>query len=530
MPNDKLSLRHQRIDLKISGMTCASCSTGLENSLRGMAGVVNAHVNLLTARAWVVLDSEHLTPAQVVKAVDKAGYSATPLDMFTPKNASDETEAQLVAAFTRMGVAWALTLPIAVLMMQHMGDRWIPPGYTWAETLLALPVLAVTGAETLLRGWKTARNGHPSMDSLIMLGTGAAFITGPLNLMGLHITSFAAVAAMIMAFHLTGRYIEARAKGRASQAIRELLEMGAKSAVVLRDGRETDIPIEYVQVKDIMLVRPGSIIPTDGEVVEGLSSVDESMATGESMPVEKSPGDTVIGSTLNTTGILHIRVTKVGEDTFLAQVVRIVQEAQSSKVPIQAVADRVTGIFVPVIVVIALLTCTAWFVFPEMLRFVNQAAIPYIPWSQNINPTTGTLAIFATISVLVIACPCAMGLATPTALMVGIGAGASRGILIRNGEAIQSMREIHTICLDKTGTLTQGQPHVVSVHPAGIDPDEVLRLAASIEYASEHPIARAIVNAAQEKELLLTDIKDFLASPGKGVTATLNGLSITLAK
>lgn len=520
----------EALSLKISGMTCAGCSSGLEKSLLNTPGIVEARVNLLTEQAWVLVDPDQLGQNQVIEAVAEAGYTATPLDESVSDSEQDETEVQLALAFRRMTLAWALTGPVAVLMLLHMTGLWMPPGYVWIETLLAVPVLMIAGAETFVRGWKTARRGHPNMDSLIMLGTGAAFITGPMALAGIHISSFAAVAAMIMAFHLTGRYIEARAKGRASQAIRQLLELGAKSATVLRDDSEIEIPIESVQVGDVMLVRPGSTIPTDGEVVGGQSAVDESMATGESMPVEKSLGDTVIGSTINTTGVLQVRATKVGKDTFLAQVVRIVQEAQGSKVPIQAVADRVTEIFVPVIAAIALLTCAAWFLFPETLGSLRATAIPYLPWLQHTDPTTTTLALFATISVLVIACPCAMGLATPTALMVGIGAGASRGMLIRNGEAIQTMRDIQTICLDKTGTLTQGKPTVVSVHPAGMDADEVLRLAASVEHASEHPIARAIVNAAKDKQLAFAPVENFQASPGYGVTATMNGLSIVLGK
>ncbi len=521
---------HTRLDLKISGMTCSGCSNGLEKALLGTAGVVDAQVNLLTEQARVFVDPDQLSKAQVIDAVAQAGFSATVLDLSAPPDTRDETDAQLVLALHRVRIAWALTGPVAVLMVLHMTGVWMAPGYGWLETLLAIPVLLIAGGETFAKGWNTARHGRPNMDALIALGAGAAFITGPMALAGLPLTSFAAVSAMIMAFHLTGRYIEARAKGRASQAIRQLLELGAKSAIVLRGDQELEVPIEDVEVGDVMLVRPGSTIPTDGEVVDGQSAVDESMATGESMPVEKSTGDTVIGSTMNTTGVLQVRVTKVGEDTFLAQVVRIVQEAQGTKVPIQAVADRVTAIFVPVIVVIALATYAAWMFFPDALIALHESAVPYLPWLQHGGASMTTLALFATISVLVIACPCAMGLATPTALMVGIGAGASRGMLIRNGEAIQTMRDIQTVCLDKTGTLTQGQPSVVAVHTSGTSREEVLRLAASVEYASEHPIARAIVKAADLESISLAVIADFQAWPGKGVTATVAGQAIALGK
>jgi len=523
-PNDTTT---KTIDLLISGMTCAGCSSTIENALSNAHGVIDANVNLLGERATVLIDTKELSPEHLLHIIEYAGFSAILVDTSSTTVIDDSLKTSLSSAFTRMKIAWYLTLPIMLLMILHMNSVHIP-GYLWLETILTLPVLLFAGSETYIKGWKTARSCRPTMDTLIMLGSGAAFITGPLALANIPITSFAAVGAMIMAFHLSGRFIEARAKGHASQAIRRLLELRARSATVIHNDIESEIPIEELRIDDIMLVRPGSAIPTDGEIIEGYSAVDESMATGESIPVEKTTGDRIIGSTINTTGLLKVRATKVGHDTFLAQMVRIVQEAQNTKVPIQAIADRVTEIFVPIIALLALVTCAAWFQFPEILSTWRDLAIPYLPWLQLIDTPVSTLALFATISVLVIACPCAMGLATPTALMVGIGAGASRGILIRNGKAIQTMRNIDTICLDKTGTLTQGQLKVKGVYSHSLNENEILRLAASVEHASEHPIAKAIVSEATSKGLKRESIQNFQAIPGKGVTASLNGLPLAL--
>jgi len=360
-------------------------------------------------------------------------------------------------ALGRMTLAWVLTGPVMMLMILHMAGVmmpqrcWIEP---LLEILLALPVLAIAGAETYVRGVRTAVHLGPSMDTLILLGTAAAFVTGPLALAGLPVANYAAVAAMIMAFHLTGRSIETRARTRAGHALRLLLELGAKTARVERDGQEAVIPGDAVKVGDVLVIRPGEKIPTDGEVLSGESAVDESAARGEPLPVDKKPGDAVIGATVNLNGFLRIRATRVGRDTFLAQVVRIVREAQSSKLPIQQFADRVTGIFVPIILAAAVATFLLWLIFPDPLRGVAGWAAGFLPWVKVSGVTTPSLAVFAAVAVLVIACPCAMGLATPAALMVASGLGAKHGILIRNGEAIQLMRSIRVVILDKTGTIT----------------------------------------------------------------------------
>jgi Cu+-exporting ATPase len=365
------------------------------------------------------------------------------------------------------------------------------------------------------------------MDMLIMLGTLASFLTGPTSFFT-SIANYAGVAAMIMAFHLTGRYIEAKAKGRASQAIRRLLELEAKTARVLQNGREVEVPIDEVVIGNIMVVRPGEKIPTDGIIIEGESGVDESMATGESMPVQKRIDDEVIGSTINQRGLLKIRATKIGKDTFLAQVIKMVEEAQGSKVPIQEFADRVTSYFVPAVLILATLTVVVWLAFPGVIGTIGVWASQFLPW---VDPTLSvfSLAIFATVATLVIACPCALGLATPTVLMVGSGMGAENGVLIRHGEAIQTLKDIKVIVFDKTGTITKGEPEVTDIIPVkGFQGLEVLALAASVEKGSEHPLAEAIIRKAEEHELELSKIENFKAVTGRGIRGEIRGQSTIL--
>ncbi|NCC37542.1 MAG: heavy metal translocating P-type ATPase, partial [Chloroflexia bacterium] len=345
--------------------------------------------------------------------------------------------------------------------------------------LLTVPVLAWAGYATYRSGLRALMRVQANMDSLIVLGSGIAFLTGLASFF-LAVTDYAGVAAMIMAFHLTGRYIEVLAKGRTSDAIRKLMQLEARTARILRDGREVETAIEDVQVGDVLIVRPGEKIPTDGKVIEGNSAVDESMATGESMPVAKTDGDEVIGATVNQDGLLKVRAARVGRNTFLAQVARMVEEAQGTKVPIQALADRITGIFVPIVISIAVLTFIAWMVMPDMMMRLVQAGA-FLPW---VRPELSflTLAILSMVAVFVIACPCAMGLATPTALMVGSGMGAERGILIRSGEAIQTLKDVKVIIFDKTGTITRGQPRVTDTETAeGWDKAKLLAVAASAE-------------------------------------------------
>ena len=516
----------RRVILPIGGMTCAACVRHVERALGKVEGVSTVNVNLATERATVEYLPSVATVDAMRAAVHNAGYevlgeAAQPV---AGEEAVDPEAAKMAAARRRMVVAWAFTGPIIVIMLLHMvwGIAW--PSMVVVEVALmalALPVLVWPGRPTFRSAWSSVTHGSANMDVLIAMGTSASWISGPLSLVT-PLASYAGVAAMIMAIHLTGRYIEASAKGRASQAIRKLLQLGAKTAHILVDGEEYEVPLAQVKVGDVMVVRPGDKVPTDGVVVAGESAVDESMATGESMPVPKTEGDEVIGATVNQTGLLQVRATRVGADTFLAQVVRMVEEAQGTKVPIQEFADRVTAVFVPVVIGIAAFTLGLWAFAGGPLRGVLEAAQGILPW---VNPalSSATLALVATISVLVIACPCALGLATPTALMVGSGIGAENGILIRNGAAIQTMREVRVIVFDKTGTLTLGKPKVTDIVPLDVDEATLLRLAASAETGSEHPIGRAVVEGARARGIALDSPEGFEALKGRGIAARIAG-------
>jgi Cu+-exporting ATPase len=520
----------ETLTLPIGGMTCASCVAHVQKALSKVPGVTEANVNLATEKATVTLVPGVAALGDLKQAVADAGYEVleTPsAEEIAAAEAEDEVERKMRLARFRMRVAWVFTIPLMLWMLPEM--FW---GIMWPNELvfqlgmivLALPVLFWVGRRTYRSGLTAVLHGYANMDTLIMLGTGASLLTGPASFF-FPVANYAGVSAMIMAFHLTGRYVEETAKGRASQAIRKLLELGSKTARVLLDGREVEVPIDRVQVGDVMVIRPGEKVPTDGEVVAGESSIDESMATGESMPVNKRLGDEVIGATLNQEGLLQVRATRVGKDTFLSQVVKLVEQAQGSKVPIQEFADRITGVFVPIIMSIALATVLAWLLFPATMgKLVSLGA--FLPW---VNPNLGvvTLSIVSMVAVLVIACPCALGLATPTALMVGSGMGAEHGILIRSGEAIQTLKDVRVIVFDKTGTITKGKPEVTDVvAAAGFEEEALLRVAASAERGSEHPLGRAIVEWAGSRGTVLSELEGFEAVRGRGIQAMVDGAEV----
>lgn len=516
-----------RTTLKVSGMTCAGCARRIEISLAKLPHVESVNVNLATEEATVIHDPDRQSVAAIIAAIERAGYGAVPMTEATSPGQDDTSDANLRLAFNRLVFAWILTAPTILLMIPHMTGLWIPPYHGLIEVVLAAPVLLIAGAPTYAKALKTSLALAPNMDALIALGTLSAFATGLLALAGMPVASYAGVAAMIMAFHLTGRYLEALARGRTSRAIRQLMQLGAKTARVERAGIEIEIPIDQVAVGDVVSVRPGEKIPVDGIVISGESTVDESIATGESLPIDKKAGDNVLGATLNTLGALRVRATRVGRDTFLAQVIRLVHEAQASKAPIQAFADRVTTIFVPIVLLLAALTFVAWLAFPQPMRTIAQWAQPLLPWIRLADLSNVSLAVFATVAVLVIACPCAMGLATPTALMVGTGLGASMGILVRNAEAIQTLRAVRAMAIDKTGTLTLGQPAVTDIHTSGgCAPKELLALAAAVEKDSEHPIARAIVTRAQADAVTVIPAEGFRAVAGKGAIARIQNKTV----
>lgn len=561
----------ERVTMKIGGMSCAGCSAAVENALKKTGGVLYANVNIATEKATVEYDPSVVGLEALDHVVSETGYDVIEVEgkraagqgtkdaggVLTFRQEAgnlgeDDDIRRSKEARRRMWGTWAFTIPIMAWMIPDMffGIMW--PNrlvMNLGVMLLAIPPLFVFGRRTFVTAFRAASHGSANMDVLIAMGTGAAFATGPAAFF-FPVANYAGVAAMIMAFHLTGRYIEETAKGRASSAIKRLLELSAKTARVLRDNEEVEIPIDEVVPGDIMAVRPGEKIPTDGQVTEGRAAVDESMATGESMPVSKQPGDQVIGATVNQNGFIKVRATKVGKDTFLAQVVKLVEEAQGTKVPIQELADRITGVFVPAVLATALLTLTLWLAFPAPMRALLSKAAAVIPW---VNPSLGnvTLALSATIAVLVIACPCALGLATPTALMVGSGIGAENGVLIRKGEAIQNMKEVKVIVFDKTGTITKGKPEVTDVvtakgnaigtgtevaavkpaeHAAGqYNPgDDLLAYAAGVESGSEHPLGAAIVKSAKDRGLRLESPIDFRAVTGKGVTGKVLGKRVAV--
>ncbi len=515
--------------LRLGGMTCASCAQTIEKALRKVPGVNQAAVNIATEKGTVTYDAALVDLPRLRQAVEDTGYQVLEEETEAASEV-DEDERRMGEARRRMFVAWAFTIPIIGWMLVEMigGIAW--PNrtvYDLGMIVLALPVLLWIGWPTLRSAFKAVLHGSANMDVLIGMGTSISFLTGIATFFT-PVANYAGVAAMIMSFHLTGRYVEATAKGRASQAIKRLLELGAKTAHVLVDGTEVEVPVEKVQVGDVMVVRPGEKVPTDGVIVEGESALDESMATGESMPVNKTAGDEVIGATVNQEGLLKVRAAKVGKDTFLSQVIKMVEECQGSKVPIQELADRITAWFVPVVLAVALLTLLAWLIVPGVLLPITGWAAGFLPW---VNPALGgiTLAIFAAVAVLVIACPCALGLATPTALMVGSGIGAQNGILIRQGAAIQTLKDVHTVVFDKTGTITKGKPEVTDLVPlSGFDEEELLKLLASVESGSEHPLGQAFVQLARQREVVLEPISAFQAIRGRGVCATVNAKEVVI--
>jgi len=512
--------------LTVSGMSCASCARAIEHVLRDLDGVADASVNFASEKLHVTYDPARVSYKQIASAVGRAGYGVAE-EAAGAEETQDEALRHLRRTRRRLAMAWALAGPLIALMLLGAFHIVAEPVHERLMVLLALPVLLIPGRNTYASALKSMTRLSANMDVLIALGTGAAFATGPLSLLKVGIANYSGVAAMIMAFHLTGRYVDASARGRASQAIRRLLELGAKTARLLRDGREVDVPISDVQVGDVMVVRPGEKVPTDGLVIGGESSVDESMATGESLPVTKRAGDPVIGATVNQEGLLSVRATRVGKDTFLSQVIRTVAEAQASRVPVQAFADRVTSYFVPAVVALSAFTFALWLVFQEPLRGVAQWASGFLPWLQPQQLPAVSLAVFAAVAVMVIACPCALGLATPTALMVGSGKGAQNGILIRCAAAIELMKDVRVIVFDKTGTITRGRPEVTDIVSVGDgERAEALRIAASLEASSEHPLARAVVRKAQGEGTELLEVTQFQAVAGQGVRGRVAGKSV----
>jgi P-type Cu+ transporter len=493
----------------IGGMHCAACAVRNERALRKMPGVLEANVNLGTRRARIAFDETAVTEAALRAAVVDNGY-----EVLADDEAADPRQlAQKEVQTAKQRAFWAIALgaPVVVLAMADIQLPWSYLGRNlsvWLQAILSSIVILGLGFDFHRGMVAQARNLAANMDTLISLGTLAALLY---SLWGMWIGSdhlYFETGAVIAALILLGRYFEARSRGQAGEAIAKLMELGAKTARLIEGGAERDIPIEHVKADDILLVRPGEKVPVDGTVEQGGSSIDESMLTGESMPVTKAVGDEVFGATINLSGAFQMRATKVGQDTVLAQIVRLVSEAQGNKAPIQKLADTVSGVFVPVVLGITLASAIGWYLFTGD---VSQSFLPAV-------------------AVLLIACPCSLGLATPTAIMVGTGIGAQRGILIKNGEALERGSKVDVVVLDKTGTLTEGRPkvtQVVALTPE-ITPDTVLLLAASLERLSEHPLGQAIARAAQEKGLTSKDVEDFANVAGKGVMGRIENASVVV--
>ena len=488
--------------LRISGMHCASCARNIEAQVKKHPGVNSVNVNFATSQMFVESE-ESVSENDLKNIVGKLGYK------ILGDVGEKELEEQRNIRQAKLKAVWALglSIPLMLTMVLMYLDRMFF-GQLWVEAILSFIVVYVLGWKAHISALRAVRRLYANMDVLISLGTTAAFAFGVAAFF-VEVPVFFEIAAFIMAFQLLGRYLEEKAKGKTSEALRELLELGAKTAHILVDGEEKEVTIEELKVGDIMIVRPGEKIPTDGKIIEGQSSIDESMATGESLPVEKKPGDEVIGATINQEGVLKIEAVKIGKDTFFSQVVKLVEEAQSSRVPIQEFADKVTSYFVPAILIIALFTVIGWLILGNWF-----------------------VAVVAAITVLIIACPCALGLATPTALAVGIGRGAKQGILIRRGEAIELMGKTKIIVLDKTGTLTKGSPEVtdIEVFEEGIKEDDILQKAASAEEGSEHSLGRAIVLKAKERGIKISILKNFKALFGKGIMAEINGKKLLIGR
>ncbi len=521
----------QEIELIVPGMGSDHCAGIVRSTLEKLGGVGNITTNIASHRVTVTTEVGGPGPEALKKAVEGAGYdvarSRATQDQQDDGEEASIDEAYLQQAKKRLWIAGVPTTLIMVLMMPHM--FWQPiPGYLAIVVVLAFPVVFLYGgAATHKAAWRSLKNRNANMDVLISMGSLPPYIIGLFGFF-FAMTSFVEMAATIMTFHLLGRYLEAQAKGRASQAIRRLLTLGAKTARVEREGKEIEVAVKELQPGDVMIVRPGDKIPTDGEVIEGESHIDESIATGESVPVYKSPGSTVIGATVNKEGRLRVKATKIGGDTFLSQVIRLVDQAQGTRVPIQEFADRMTGRFVPVVILVAAASFIAWFAAGETLRPVLDWGATFLPW---VNPEASrpVLAILAAVAVLVIACPCALGLATPTALMVGSGIGAERGILIRSGEAIQTFKDIKVMVLDKTGTITRGEPKLTEVVAAqDVDESWLLTLASAVENASEHPIARAIVDGARERGIEPGNVQSFTSTGARGVAGAVDGVQVLI--
>ena len=511
---------------KLRGMSCASCAKTIETAIRSVPGVTQSNVNFATEQASVTYNSNQTNIATIQEAVDAAGYSAQPIsaDVLAPTDDADRREQRRESRQLLRKIWFSAIVSIILVMGSFSAMTGLPISFipmwlhnSWLQLALTTPVLAWAGSAFFINAWKAVKRHTATMDTLVAIGIGSAYayslfptlFPGWFTAQGIAPDVYYEAVVVIITLILLGRLLENNAKGQTSEAIRKLIGLQAKTARVMRNGRETDIPIADVMLNDIILVRPGEKIPVDGKVVEGRSTIDEAMVTGESLPVKKQVGDEVIGATINKTGSFKFQATRIGKDTFLAQIVKLVQQAQGSKAPIQRLADQVTGWFVPVVIAIAIATFILWY---------NLMGSP-------------TLALITTVGVLIIACPCALGLATPTSIMVGTGKGAEHGILIKDAASLEQAHKLQTIVLDKTGTITEGKPTVTDfVTLSGADrPDlKLLSLVAAVERNSEHPLAEAAVQYAQRQGAAPIDCQEFVAIVGNGVQGIVSNQRVQI--
>ena len=513
----KVHKNTKQYTFKIEGMTCSACANRVEKATSKLDGVESSSVNFATEKLTITIDEDKVTPKDIKNVVEKAGYKVAEASVKEEKEKKDPSKVLL----NRFIFSLIFAVPLLIVSMGHMVGMPLPEfmdpmakglNFALVQLVLTVPVMLI-GYKFYVVGLKNLVKLTPNMDSLIAVGTLAAFVYGLFAIYkiagGAHeyaMHLYFESAAVILVLITLGKYLEAVSKGKTSQAIKKLMGLAPKTATVIRNNQEVIVPLEDVVVGDIIVVKPGEKLPVDGEVIEGRTSVDESMLTGESIPVEKSTGSPVIGASINKTGLIHYKATKVGKDTALAQIVKLVEDAQGSKAPIAKLADVISSYFVPVVIGLAILSTIVWLIAGESVIFA--------------------LTIF--ISVLVIACPCALGLATPTAIMVGTGKGAEHGVLIKGGEALETTYKINTIVFDKTGTITEGKPRVTDVMTYEMSEEEILVLAASAEKGSEHPLGEAIVREAEDKGLAFKTIETFNAIPGHGIEVTIDGQQILL--
>ncbi|MED4532843.1 heavy metal translocating P-type ATPase [Metabacillus fastidiosus] len=508
----------EKAEFDIIGMTCAACAARIEKGLNKLDGVNKATVNFALERAVVEYNPSVVTISEMRERVEKIGYEAKLKQGDVSEQKTDHREKEIKKQKTKFLFSLLLSFPLLWAMVSHFEFTsfiYLPEIFMnpWFQLALATPVQFIIGGQFYVGAYKALRNKSANMDVLVALGTSAAyFYSLYLSIKsigsGHHMVDlYFETSAVLITLIILGKLFEARAKGRSSEAIKKLIGLQAKTATVFRDGMEIDIPLEEVVIGDIIYVKPGEKVPVDGEIIEGRSALDESMLTGESVPVDKTIGDIVIGATINKNGFLKMKATKVGKDTALAQIIKVVEEAQGSKAPIQRMADQISGIFVPIVVGIAIITFLVWYLF--------------------VSPGEFAVALEKLIAVLVIACPCALGLATPTSIMAGSGRAAEYGLLFKGGEHLELTHQITTVVLDKTGTVTNGKPVLTDVATKhGVDEYEFLQLVGTAEKQSEHPLAEAIVKGIKERNISLLDIEQFEAIPGHGIQAEVNGKEI----